>query len=109
MKPCVVVSDQRCRSGIKGTLRRNGGDGDLLCGGIWPLDLHLAVMGSVTTAAHWQVCVRVRGQCKQRRHQRKAEEQQQRKCQEASHTAIVADGVCCIRLESGETRLKLGR
>ena len=92
MKPCVVVPYQCCWSGIKGALRRNGGDGDLMRGGVRPLHLHLAVMNSVAAAAGWQVRVRVCGEREQRRHQRKAEEQQQRKCQQASHTAIVADG-----------------
>jgi len=57
MKPCVVVPDQCCRSGIKGALRRNGGDGELMSGGIRPLHLHLAVVNSVAAAAGWQVRV----------------------------------------------------
>jgi hypothetical protein len=100
MKSRIVVPDQGCRSRIKGTLRWNRGDGGLMRGGVRPLHLELAVMRSVAAAADRQIRIRAGGECKQRRHQRKAEEQQQRECQNASHTAIVADGQCSIGMSA---------
>jgi len=94
MEPCIVVPDQDCGAGIKGALRRDGGNGGLICGGVRPLQLHLAVMRTVAAAADGQVRIGVCREREQRRHQRKAEEQQQRKCQDASHIAIVADEEC---------------
>jgi hypothetical protein len=52
----------------------------------------MAVMRSVATAAGREIRVWIRGEREQRRDQREAEEQEQRDCQEAAHTAIVADG-----------------
>lgn len=98
MKPRVVVPNQSCWSGIEGALRRNSGNGDLLCGDTLPL--HLAVMNSIAAAANRQVRIRVRGEREQRRNQRKAEEQQERKCKNASHTAIVADDRCSIDIRA---------
>ena len=101
-KTRIVVANQRCRSGVEGALRRKSGDGGLMRRGLRPQHLHLAVMCSITSAAGWQVRVGICGEREQRRNQRKAEEQQQRKCQEAAHTAIVADGAYRIE-ESGNS------
>ena len=91
VKPCVVVPDQGRRSRIEGALHRSGEGCCLLRGGARPLHLHRAVMGSIASAAGRQIRLRVRGEREQRCCQRKAEEQQKRKCQKTSHTAIVVD------------------
>lgn len=96
MKLRVIVPDQRGGSGIKRALRRSGGDGLLLSGGVCALHVPLTMMCSVASAADWQVRLGVRGEREERRYQRKAEEQQQRKCQKAAHDSIVVDGEYCF-------------
>lgn len=96
MKLGVVVPDQGGGSGIKRALRRSGGDGIQLGGGVRPLHAPLAMMCSVAATADQKVRPGVRGEREERRHQRKAEEQQQRKCQKATHNSIVVDGECCF-------------
>jgi hypothetical protein len=91
VKPRVIVPDQGRRPWIEGALHRRSEGCRLLRGGACPLHLHLAVMGSIASAAGRQIRLRVRREREQRRCQRKAEEQQQRKCQETAHTAIVDD------------------
>jgi len=55
------------------------------------LHVQMAMMRSVATAAGREVRICIRREREYRRDQREAEEQQERDCQEAAHTAIVAD------------------
>jgi hypothetical protein len=91
MKFRIVVPDQGGGSGIEGALRWSGEDRVAASGGACLLHFQMAVMRSVATAAGREVRICIRRERKYRRDQREAEEQQERDCQEAAHTAIVAD------------------
>jgi hypothetical protein len=91
MELCIVVSNQGGRSGIKGALRWSSKNRVTTVGSARLLHLQVAVMRSIATAAGREIRVWIRGEREQRRDQREAEEQEQRDCQEAAHTAIVAD------------------
>lgn len=101
MKLGIVVTNQGGGSGVKRALRRSGGDGVGMGGGIHPLHVSLAIMRSVAATADRKVRLGVRREREERRYQRKAEEQQQRKCQKASHDSIVVDGSAAFVRRSG--------
>jgi hypothetical protein len=87
----IVVPNQGSRSGIEGALRWSSEGRVPASGSACPLHVQMAVMRSVAPAAGWKVRICVRREREYRRDQREAEEQQERDCQEAAHTAIVAD------------------
>lgn len=104
MKLGIVVTNQGGGSGVKRALLRSGGDGVRMGGGIHPLHVSLAMVCSVAAAADREVRLGVRREREQGRHQRKAEEQQQRKCQKAAHDPIVVDGSAAFVRRSGMSR-----
>jgi hypothetical protein len=91
MKFRIAMPDQGGRSGIEGALRWSGKDRVPAGGGAPLLHVQMAMMRSAATAAGREVRLCVRRKREYRRDQREAEEQQERDCQEAAHTVIVAD------------------